>query len=76
MAAPTTEIALIKQAMDFQNKEIAEIKKILLEFIDSADNKFATKEEHKANEKAIEEIRASHVKIAWSAISFVCASII
>lgn len=61
-----TEIALIKQAMDFQNKEISEIKKILLEFIDSANDKFATKEEHKANKVEIELIKSTHSKvISW-----------
>lgn len=61
-----TEIALIKQAMDFQNKEISEIKKILLEFIDSANDKFATKQEHNANKLEIADIKATHTKlITW-----------
>lgn len=75
-STPNTEIALLKQAMDFQNKEIWEIKKILIDFIESAPNKFATKEEHKANKEAIEEIRSAHNKIAWSAISFIGATVI
>ena len=45
-------------------------------FIDSADWKFATKEEHAANKIAIEEIRSAHTKIAWSAISFIWATIV
>lgn len=79
-STPNTEIALLKQAMDFQNKEISEIKKILLDFIDSAPNKFATKEEHEANINStndkIKEIKEAHNKIAWAAISFIWVIII
>lgn len=45
-------------------------------FIEAANDKFATKEEHEANKIAIEEIRSAHSKIAWSAISFIWATII
>lgn len=45
-------------------------------FIESADEKFATKEEHNSNKVAIQEIRSAHTKIAWSAISFIGATII
>lgn len=58
-----TQIALLKQAMEFQNKEIIEIKKILLDFIDSADKKFATKEEHRQNKEEIEAIKGTQSKV-------------
>lgn len=63
-----TEIALLKQAMDFQNKEISEIKKILLEFIDSANEKFASKEEHSLNQKRLDAHDAIISRITWSII--------
>lgn len=52
----TTEIALIKQAMDFQKTEVAEIKKLLIEFIDSANHTFVTVEKHQNNQKRIEAL--------------------
>jgi hypothetical protein len=63
-----TEIALLKQAMDFQNNQIAEIKKILLEFIDSANDKFATKEENGLNQKRLDAHDAIISRITWSII--------
>lgn len=40
-----TNQLLIQQSMDFQKQQMEDIKKILLEFIDAANEKFATKNE-------------------------------
>lgn len=63
MAEQEVQVALLKQSMEFQQKEISEvkdsireIKKILSDFIDSAPDKFATKEEHRKNSEKIEAL--------------------
>lgn len=53
---------LLKQSQNFMTKEISEIKKMLSDFIDKADEKFATKEDHMKNQKSIEWI----IKILWT----------
>lgn len=69
-----TKIALIEQAMEFQKKEVAEIKQLLITFIDSAEQKFVTKEEHNKNKEridALEKEKTSLMKeiLKWLAIA-------
>lgn len=66
-----TEIALMKKDIEYIKQSMLEQKELMKDFIASSKDTFATKEEHKANEKAIEEIRSAHTKIAWSALSFI-----
>jgi hypothetical protein len=54
--------------MDFQNNQIAEIKKILLEFIDSANDKFATKDQDNATNKRLDAHDAIISRFAWAII--------
>lgn len=61
---------------EYTKWEFKSLHEKLDKFISSADEKFATKEEHRANKEAIEWIRSAHVRIAWSAISFIGATVI
>ena len=65
-----TEIALLKQAMDFQNKEISEIKKILVDFIESANTNFATKVEHKNNQDRIADLEKDRKNILMETVKW------
>lgn len=60
-----TEIALIKNDISYMKWDIQDIKKILKEFIDSAPDKFATKDELvPIKEKQVEHDKIIE-RIAW-----------
>lgn len=60
----------------FMQKEMTELKVIMKEFIDKADNKFATKEDHTRNEKRIDNIIKILIWICWIIISTVLLAIL
>lgn len=70
-----TEIALIKQAMEFQKVEIADIKKLLIEFIDSAEHKFVTKEEHKKNQERIDLLEKDKTSLMRETLKWLAIAI-
>ena len=51
-----TDIELLKQEQSYMNKKIDNIEDLLKEFIKSANDKFATKSEHRINKEAIDKI--------------------
>ena len=51
-----TDIELLKQEQSYMNKKIDNIEDLLKEFIKSANDKFATKVEHRINKEAIDKI--------------------
>ena len=67
-----TEIALIKNDISYMKWDIQDIKKILKEFIDSAPDKFATKEQHEQNSKRIEELESDKKAVLkWIVLAFI-----
>lgn len=51
-----TDVALMKQTIEFMQKDIGEIKQMTKDFISSADSKYATQEQHLQNKIAIDKI--------------------
>lgn len=58
------------------NKRFDRLETLIKDWFSSLPNTYATKEEHEANKVAINELKATHTKIAWSAISFIWATIV
>lgn len=62
--------------INFMQNEMKELKTMMKEFIDKADNKFATKEDHARNEKRIDNIIKALLWICWIVISTVILAIL
>lgn len=61
-----TDLRLTNATMERMQEDITEIKDLLTDFMKTSHNIYATKEEHKANQKEIESIKDNHKKIiAW-----------
>lgn len=69
-----------KDIYDFRFKtmeeKIDEVKTILTTFIDKADDKFATKDQHKENSARIEKMENVLSKINWLIISTVILAVL
>lgn len=71
-----TENALNKHTINSMTKTLEKIESKLDLFIDSADRKFASKEDHKHNSSRLDKIESILQKINWIVISGVLAAIL
>ena len=61
-----SDLRLTNATMQRMQEDITEIKDLLTDFMKTIPNIYATKEEHRANQKEIESMKDSHKKIiAW-----------
>lgn len=74
MAGKSNEVLVTE--INYMKEEMKEIKSTLKEFIATADNKYATKEEHKANLERIAKIESILYKLTWTVVLAVVTAII
>lgn len=61
-----SDLRLTNQVMDRMQKDIVEIKDMLIDFIKTTPTMYATKEEDRDNKREIENIKSTGVRLIWA----------